>query len=65
MMLMVKNSSASAEDGIRDSGLISGSGRSPGCGNDNPLLDSCQDDHTDRGGWQATAHGVIKESDRT
>ena len=65
MMLMVKNSFASAEDGIRDSGLISGSGRSPGCGNDNPLLDSCLGNSTDRGAWQATVHGGLKESDTT
>ena len=58
---MVKNLPANA----RDVDSIPGLGKSPGKGNDNPLLDSCQDDHTDRGGWQATAHGVIKESDRT
>ena len=34
---MVKNLPASAGD-IRDTGLISGLGRSPGGGNDNPRL---------------------------
>ena len=34
--LVVENTPASAGD-IRDAGLITGSGRSPGEGNDNPL----------------------------
>ena len=37
---MVKNPPAKAGD-IRDSGLIPGSGRSPGEGNGNPLQYSC------------------------
>ena len=37
---MVKNLSAIAED-VRDVGLITGSGRSPGEGNGNPLQYSC------------------------
>ena len=37
---MVKNPSASAKD-IGDTGLIPGSGRSPGEGNDNPPQYSC------------------------
>ena len=39
-MLVVKNMPASAED-IRDMGLITGFGRSPGGVNGNPLLYSC------------------------
>ena len=36
MVLVVKNLSASVGD-VRDAGSITGSGRSPGVGNDNPL----------------------------
>ena len=39
-------------------GLISGSGRSPGEGNDNLLQYSCLENPMDRGAWQATVHGV-------
>ena len=42
---MVQNPPANA----RDLGLIPGSGRSPGEGNDNPLPDSCLGNLTDRG----------------
>ena len=49
---------------IRDTGLIPGSGRSPGEGNDNPLQYSCLENATDRGAWWATVHG-IGESDMT
>ena len=38
---------------------------SPGEGNGNPLQHSCLENHMDRGAWQATVHGVAKESDRT
>ena len=38
--LVVKNLPAKAGD-IRDSGLVPGSGRSPGGGSGNPLQDSC------------------------
>ena len=44
-------------------GLISGSGRSPGKGNGNPLHDSCLENLRDRGAWRATGHGVANESD--
>ena len=40
--LVVKNSPANAGD-ARDVGLISGSRRSPGKGNGNPLKNSCWD----------------------
>ena len=43
-----------------DTGLIPGSGRSPGGGNDNPLQYSCLESSMDRGAWQATIHGVAK-----
>ena len=46
-------------------GLIAGSGRSPGEGNGNTLQYSCLGNPMDRGTWQATVHGVAKESDMT
>ena len=51
-----KNLAASAGD----EGWISGSGRSPGEGNGNPLQYSCLENPRDRGAWQATVHGVTK-----
>ena len=48
-----------------DSGLIPGSGRSPGEGNGKPLQYSCWENPVDRGAWLATAHGVTKEWDMT
>ena len=53
----VKNPPANG-GGARDSGLIPGSGRSPGEGNGNPLQYSCLGNPMDRGAWQATVHGV-------
>ena len=51
---MVKNPLANAGD-VRDSGLISGSGRSSGgvCGN--PLQYSCLENLRDRGAWRSTS----------
>ena len=46
-------------------GSIPGSGRSPGEGNDNPLQYSSLENPMDREAWQATVHGVTKESDTT
>ena len=46
-------------------GSIPGSGRSPGEGNDNPLQYSSLENPMDREAWQATVHGVAKESDMT
>ena len=43
-----------------DMGLISGSGRSPGEGNSNPLQFSCLGNPMDRGDWRATVHGFTK-----
>ena len=54
--LMVKNPPASAGDG-RHTGLIPGSGRSPGEGHVNPLQDSCLENPMDRGAWWAAVHG--------
>ena len=39
-------------------GSIPGSGRSPGGGHGNPIQYSCMENSKDRGGWQATIHGV-------
>ena len=55
----VNNTPANAGD-ARDAGLISGSGRSPGVGNGNPLQDPCLENSMDRGAWWATVHGVTK-----
>ena len=43
-----------------DPGSISGSGRSPGEMNGNPLQYSYLENYMDRGDWQATVHGVAK-----
>ena len=43
-----------------DSGLIPGSGRSPGRGNGNPLQYSSLGNSMHRGAWQAAVHGVAK-----
>ena len=58
---VVKNPPANAGD----MDLIPGLGRSPGEGNGNPLQYSCLRNAMDRGAWQATVHGVPKESDMT
>ena len=43
-----------------DTGLIAGSGRSPGEGNGNPVQYSCLGNLMDRGAWRATVHGVTE-----
>ena len=43
-----------------DTGLISGSGRSPRIGNCNLFQYSCLENSVDRGAWQAAVHGVTK-----
>ena len=48
-----------------DVDLISGSRRSPGEGNGNPLQHSYLGNPMDGGVWQVTAHGVPKELDMT
>ena len=60
---MVKNPPANAGD-IRDTGLIPGSGRSPGRGHSNPLQYSCLEKSMNKGTW-VTTQGVTKELDMT
>ena len=60
---VVKNPPANAGD-IRDSGLIPGSGRSPGEGHGHPPQYSCLENPTDRGAWRAAVHGVVKSGTR-
>ena len=43
-----------------DTGLIPGSGRSPGEATGNPLQYSCLENPAGRGAWWAIVHGVIK-----
>ena len=56
---VIKNPPAKAGD-LRDTGLIPGSGRSPGEENGNPLQYSCLENSIHRGAWRATVHGVAK-----
>ena len=56
---MVKNTPANAGD-IKDAGLITGLGRSPGEGHSNPFQCSCLENSTDGGAWRAIVHGVAK-----
>ena len=53
---MAKDLSANAGD----TGLILGSGRSPGEGNGNPVQYSFLGNPMDRGVWQATVYRVTK-----
>ena len=64
---MVKNWPANAGD-ARDTGLIPGSGNSPGVGNGNPFQNLCRENSMDREAWWATksymtehthAHNII------
>ena len=57
--LVVKKLPADAGD-VRDVGLISGLGRSPGGESGSPLQHSCQENLMDRGTWWATAHRVTQ-----
>ena len=45
---------------VGDTGSISGSQRSPGEGNDNPLQYSCLGNPMVRGAWWATVHKVTE-----
>ena len=58
---VVKNLPANAGDG----GSVTNLGRSLGEGNGNPLQYSCLGNTIDRGSWQGTTHGVLKESKMT
>ena len=62
VVIVVKNLAANAGD-IRDVNSISGLGRAPGGGHDNPLQYSCLENPMDRGDWWATIHRVARESD--
>ena len=62
--LAVKNQPTNAGD-TGDTGLIPGSGRSPGEGSDNPLQYSCLGNPMNRGAWPATVHRITKQWDRT
>ena len=61
---VVKNRPPNAGD-TEDAGSIPGLGRSLGGGNGTPLQHPCLEKSMDRGAWQATAHGVAKDSDVT
>ena len=56
---VVKNPLANAGD-LRDTGLIPGSGRSPGGGHVYPLQHACLESPRHRGAWRAAVHGVAK-----
>ena len=56
---MVKNKAANAGD-RRDTGSVSGLGRSPGGGRENLHQCSCLENSVDRGDWQAPVHRVTK-----
>ena len=43
-----------------DPGSMPGLGKSLGEGNGNPLQYSCLGNSMDRGAWQATVHGIVK-----
>ena len=49
---------------VGDSGLIPGSGRSPGERTGNPLQYSCLENPMNRGAWQATVNAVTKSGTR-
>ena len=65
-MLGVKNLPANAGD-IRDSGLIAGSGRSPGGGHGNPVQYSCLEFHEQRNlvGYSSWGHKVLDTAEVT
>ena len=54
---------ASAGD-VRDTGSITGLGRSPGGRHGNPLQYSCLGNPMDRGAWQAIVHRVAQSQTR-
>ena len=57
---VVKNTPVNTPANVGDTGLIPGSGRSPGEGNGKPLQYSCLQNSMDRGAWRATVLGVAK-----
>ena len=67
MTVVIKNKNKNKKPpasagGIRDLGLIPGSGRSPGGRRGNPLRYSCLENPLDRGAWCTIDHRVT-ESD--
>ena len=56
---MVKNPLVNAGN-TRDVASTSGSGRSPGGENGNPLQFSCLENPMEIGAWQATTHSIAK-----
>ena len=60
--LSSKEFAYNAGDIVGAMGLIPGLGRSPGEGNGSPLQYSCLENPINRGAWQATVHGVTKET---
>ena len=58
---MVKNPPGNAKD-VRDTGLIPGSGRSPGGEHGNPFQYSCLENVMDRGAWWAIVHRVTEST---
>ena len=64
MVLVVRNHPPNAVD-IRDMGLSSGSGRSPGGGHGNPLQYSCLGNRHGQRSLAGYSPWVHKESDRT
>ena len=56
---VVRNSPANAGD-TRDTGLIPGSGISPGLGNCNPFQYSFLENSMDRGAWRAIVNGIAQ-----
>ena len=61
--LVEKSPPANAGD-IRDLGLFSGLGRSPGGGHGNPLQYHCLENSMGRGAWWAIVHGVTQSRTR-
>ena len=52
------------EGDIRDTGSITGLGRSPGGGYGSPLQYSCLENPMDRGAWRTTVHRIAKRRTR-
>ena len=59
VVLVIENLPANAGD-VGDSGLIPGSGTSPGGGHGNPLQYFCLENPIYRGAWQATVHSITQ-----
>ena len=62
---MVKNSVPANAEAVKDTSLISVSGRSPEGGHGNPLQYSCLEHPNGLRSLAGRVHGVAKESDKT